>query len=227
VNEVVKQTAPLLLDAIFCQVVYLLFPESSKWRRPMAIGLLLAAVAIAFVIYGPVLSTPLVPLPPLAPFVAVAIILSLLAAGGHELNRELRFQNALRTLSSELFTFSLECRTLIEAAMKTTTEGLARERFRQTDRLHNEFGPKIRAIENELVLMPESFPNPAFVLLGQNRLTADVSAITRAASGYLRQMADRLPQPRQWLKRKAVRLIIVGYLTAFIAIWVCLFLSSK
>jgi hypothetical protein len=227
-NDVIRQTAPIVIEVWFFQGVYLLTPESSPWRRPIAFGLIVAAVVTAVLIYGPVLqSAPIVPLPALAPFIAVATVLSLLAGVGHELKRELRFQKTLRILSSELFTFSLECKTLINAAMRTTTEKLADERFHQTERLHNEFGPKIRAVENELLLMPEASPTPAFVLLGQNRLDSDVSRIARAASGYLDQLAARLPQPRQWIKRNTVGLIVVGYLVAFIGAWMCLFFIDK
>ena len=192
-----------------------------------SVGLLLTPIVVLPEYRAWVISFLPATVPSPAPFVTVAIVLSLLFGIGHELKRELRFQKTLRALSSELFTFSLECKTLIDAAMRTTTAKLAEERFHQTERLHSEVAPKIRAIEKELLLMPEAFPTPAFSLLGQNRLNTDVSGIARGASGYLAQMADRLPQPRQWIKRKTVRLIVIGYLVTFIVVWICLFLISK
>jgi hypothetical protein len=221
VSEVVRQIAPILIEVLLFQGAYLLFPESSPWRRPTAVGLIVMAIVTAILIYGPVRSAPVISLPSPLPFAVVALASSVLAAVGQEAYRDLSVKHKLRRLSMDMADWSVVWDARREAARRTTTEKLAIEKFQQQSELHDKFNKRISVIFRDYNKLPPPIPSH---IEGATLLTMsnDAAGVARGAAGFLRSTAHQLPYTRHWAKRRRFRLTLLLFLLGITLLWAIL-----
>ena len=202
------------------QGVYLLTPESSQWRRPMAVGLILAAVAIAVAIYGPVFSAPVVSLPSPLPFTMVALAASAIAAGLHRYRGRAVLTRSALALADRLDDFAQISRARLGSpfslphAEKEIKERSVHEEYITT------FATDIRRIHRALTVNNEAFADLLDTMLGSgpNR-TLKMPGLAIWVAKTLRLEATLLKRPRIDLRLPTT---FGAYLCLAIVLWLAL-----
>lgn len=227
-NQVVKQVAPILVEVMLFQGVYLLTPESSKWRRPIAVGLILAAVAIAFVLYGPVLSAPIVSLPSPLPFIAVALLASALAAGLHRYRDKVLLSRSALALADRLDDFAQICRARIGSRFSLSHADQEIQQRKLRDDYVTSFATDIRRVHRALTAHNEAFADLLDTMLGSNpdpNPTFKMPGLATWVAKTLRLEATLLQRERPWTDL-GLFLTFGTYLAFAALLWVLLLLMA-
>jgi hypothetical protein len=164
-SELVRQTAPIIIEVFFFQGVYLLTPESSAWRRPTASALIVASIVTTILVYGPVGAT-VVPLPSPLPFAAVAVAASGVAAGLRRYRDRTLLESGALALAERLDDFAQICNAKLGGQFSLPRADRETKEREYHDEYVSTFAREIRRVHRMLTINNEAFADLLDTMLG-------------------------------------------------------------